>query len=79
MEDNKRKKTKRDKLNIDEKKQLRKYGKNEKKAIRDNLNNEKKEHIKAEDSKGKKQSVTTLIIQLRKYGKKEKWTSVYKL
>ena len=55
IEDNKRKKGKRDNLNADEKKkQLGNCEKKGKKSICDNLNNEEKEHIKVEDSKRKK-------------------------
>ena len=57
----KKKKEKRDNLNVDEKEQLRKCEKKGKEAMCDNLNNDKKEHKNRRQQKIK-QSVITLII-----------------
>ena len=76
IKDNKRKKEKRDNLNVDVKEQLRKYEKKGKKAMRDNFDDEKKEHIKIEQNKRKKAKRDSLNVdekeQLRKCEKKRK-------
>ena len=73
IQENKRKKAKRDSLNLDEKEQLRKYKKKEK-GMRDNLDDEQKEHLKLEDNKRKKEKHDDLNLdekeQLRKHKKK---------
>ena len=71
-----KKKANRDSLNVDEKKQLKKYKKKEKKAMLDNLDDEQKEHLKIKDNKREKEKRDNLNLdekeQLRKYMKKGK-------
>ena len=52
----KKKKTKRDNINVDEKEQLRKYEKKGKKAMRVNLDDEQKEHLKKRTKKQKRKA-----------------------
>ena len=67
VEDKKRKKkVKRDDLNVDEKEQLKKYEWKRKKAMHDNLDDEQNEQLKIEDKKVEKQSSITLMFVKKK-------------
>ena len=62
IEDKRIKKARRDKHNVNEKGQLRKYKEKGKKDMCDNLDDEQEEHLRIEDKKRKRQSVITLML-----------------